>query len=473
MRRLSELSAHIVILTVGFCTLLYVDRAVSNMVAERQRRDLELAASQFVAAVHCSMDSKIATVLAVRAFYQHSEQPAVEKVNKFIHEAMANEPTFRFLLSVDSDFIVRGVYPRSWERELLRTSVRDDKYSYALAQRAIESGRVAISKPLQLPGGGMGFLLFAPIVIGGEWNGLVIGVFDREKLLGECLPEEFHGHFSLELKNDDGDVIFSKPFKRNGIVTSGTIHFPNSISCWRYVVSPNLQQTLAGALVSKLPMWSFGVLLLVVLMYFVHSIYERRRELEREVAKRTSELRKANERLRELAIKDPLTGIYNRRYFYERMQEELSRARRSRTPVSCLLIDLDNFKQINDTYGHLTGDNMLIETAKILKRNIRREDVLARYGGEEFVILLVGADGDTALSIAERIRKDIEAGLAKKLREEGKEAKITASIGVSEFYTPDEEIEWGDIINRADTALYEAKRSGKNAVARFSRLGDS
>ena len=168
-----------------------------------------------------------------------------------------------------------------------------------------------------------------------------------------------------------------------------------------------------------------------------------------------------NRRLEELAHTDPLTKTLNRRALGERLAAEMERVRRYSTTMSLLLIDLDHFKQINDTHGHLAGDDVLIEVAAVLQRVVRAVDVVARYGGEEFVVVLPETAGAGAEAFAERLRELIESQAFVASR--GRAIRLTTSIGVSSF--PDfgvESVE--DLLTKADQALYRAKSEGRNRV---------
>ncbi len=164
--------------------------------------------------------------------------------------------------------------------------------------------------------------------------------------------------------------------------------------------------------------------------------------------------------LGKLAITDFLTGLYNTRYLYHRLEEEFSRVRRYNIPLTCLMMDIDLFKRINDTYGHKTGDQVLKEFAQLLKKNIRKSDILARYGGEEFIILLPNTSKKGSLSEAERLSRSIKKHKFKALK--GKHA-ISVSIGAVTY--PHKKIKVGDdLITLADTALFKAKSKGRGSV---------
>jgi diguanylate cyclase (GGDEF)-like protein len=173
-----------------------------------------------------------------------------------------------------------------------------------------------------------------------------------------------------------------------------------------------------------------------------------------------------NVRLKHIGLTDALTGVHNRRYFEQRLREEVDRALRKGAPLSCLLVDLDHFKAVNDRHGHLIGDVVLHEVAEQVKDQLRLSDAMARYGGEEFAVLLVQTNAVTARAIAERIRERI-AGHRFKLPD-GAHLEVTISIGIAtmmeERRGADVDAAARDLVGRADSALYTAKRSGRNRV---------
>jgi len=169
----------------------------------------------------------------------------------------------------------------------------------------------------------------------------------------------------------------------------------------------------------------------------------------------------SHEKLKQDGLTDPLTGIYNRRFFERRLGEELEKLKRSRNDLACIVADIDHFKRINDMYGHLVGDHVLQRVATELGKDLRSSDVLARYGGEEFVLLLPATQVELALEIAERMRRSLEV---MSFRDLGySELRVSATLGLS--------IAKGlvgdgseDLFHRADKALYDGKQSGRNRV---------
>lgn len=173
-----------------------------------------------------------------------------------------------------------------------------------------------------------------------------------------------------------------------------------------------------------------------------------------------TEYRMMAEKLQKLAITDELTGIYNRRKFNEVALMELNRAKRNKTPLSIIIIDIDHFKIVNDTYGHATGDDVLKTIAKSIAESLRSLDIFARYGGEEFIICLPETSIIAAQNVAERIRLCINDLTFHD--KQNNQFKISLSLGVSQIKEYSQTIE--DIIRDADKALYEAKSQGRNKV---------
>ncbi|MBX3226191.1 MAG: GGDEF domain-containing protein [Labilithrix sp.] len=166
-------------------------------------------------------------------------------------------------------------------------------------------------------------------------------------------------------------------------------------------------------------------------------------------------------RVFEAAHLDGLTGVYNRKHLEERLTAELAYATRHEEPLSIIIIDVDHFKKVNDTLGHLAGDAVLKHMSALLKRLIRPEDILARYGGEEFVVIARGTDVAQAEVLAERLRAAVEA---ETIHFDGKDIKITSSGGVASLACCGESRDRATLLGTADKRLYAAKQGGRNRV---------
>jgi diguanylate cyclase (GGDEF)-like protein len=167
---------------------------------------------------------------------------------------------------------------------------------------------------------------------------------------------------------------------------------------------------------------------------------------------------------KEEAITDALTGLYNRRYFFEEAREAAHKAIKYHSPISIFIFDIDHFKKYNDMHGHPEGDYLLKELSRILKENSREGDVTARYGGEEFIVLMPDTDKDGAVLYGEKIRKIIET-YPFRHREKQPLGYISVSGGIASFPFDANSIE--SVIRCADEALYESKRSGRNMITRY------
>lgn len=216
-----------------------------------------------------------------------------------------------------------------------------------------------------------------------------------------------------------------------------------------------------------------SVFALVVLLatFVVQLLIDGRRSLDRErrLVRTAAALREATAQLEKLAATDPLTGIWNRRAFFEAFGVEFRRAHRYGRNLSVLMIDLDNFKQANDQGGHAFGDYVLSSTARLIREHLRESDMVGRYGGEEFAVVLPETDGSHAAPVAEKLRTAIEAFefQTNRFPPAGEPPRhFTVSIGVASLPLP-QESDSETFIAQADTALFEAKRSGKNRVHRF------
>jgi diguanylate cyclase (GGDEF)-like protein len=185
------------------------------------------------------------------------------------------------------------------------------------------------------------------------------------------------------------------------------------------------------------------------------TMQEQLRSRSAELERIHAELEQKNLRLVEIASRDGLTGLKNHRHFREALEKQLSMANRLAIPLSVVMIDVDQFKEFNDSYGHPAGDDVLVEVARLLRSSVRDHDVVARYGGEEFAVLLPGTDERASQSLAERLRMAIE-------RYDWPLRPITISIGASTLDRTGEKA--SDLMEMADRSLYQSKSAGRNRV---------
>lgn len=182
--------------------------------------------------------------------------------------------------------------------------------------------------------------------------------------------------------------------------------------------------------------------------------------LQEQIKQHTAALVEANQRLQQESIRDPLTGLYNRRFLEDSMEREIRRAVRAAHGLGVIMFDLDHFKKFNDTYGHEAGDEVLRATAALLVKSVRAEDIVCRYGGEEFIILLPMADFKITYARAERIRRRMHA--LEVLYAGQSLGKITVSGGVASL--PEHGTSSQELVQAADAALYRAKHQGRDCI---------
>jgi diguanylate cyclase (GGDEF)-like protein len=189
---------------------------------------------------------------------------------------------------------------------------------------------------------------------------------------------------------------------------------------------------------------------------------EELRKANEQLSRQLAEIESLHETLKEQAIRDPLTGLYNLRFLTESMKREIAQAIRANTSLSVVLIDIDHFKDFNDTYGHKAGDEVLQALGKMLRTQTRAGDIACRYGGEEFMVIMPSASPEEALKRADEWRKTFEST---QINNKGMLLSATFSAGVATFPvhgSTDDEI-W----RAADNALYSAKSAGRNRVAQY------
>jgi two-component system cell cycle response regulator len=219
----------------------------------------------------------------------------------------------------------------------------------------------------------------------------------------------------------------------------------------------------------------FTIPLVVEKNLTVAKLFKENEKLRAELERALSEVRRKNEQLEEslkmveeLAATDALTGLYNRRHFNRVLDQMFAESERMDTDLSCVMIDLDGYKQLNDTFGHAIGDKLLSVAGKVIRANMRRMDVAARYGGDEFILLLPHASAQEAANVTQRIRDEFRQGSAIVLRRnEG--VTLSAGIASRKSHSPPGS---DQLLVLADAALYQAKGGGRNKVVSYQAAAE-
>gem|GEM_PF-399579 len=323
-----------------------------------------------------------------------------------------------------------------------------DKFRGTHLYQARDSGRAAATPTMRLPIGGTGINVFRPVYRDGAPTatvaqrraalaGFAVGGFqvpDLTQAAKKALPEASEIAFV-----EGGEPVFGPDLSREESA-SAPIHIADRT--WLLVLRDPNRPGLALPLLIAI----FGISLAALLgaLVLVWSRNERMQELRRQ------------------AGQDSLTGLKNRRRFEEDLRAELARSRRYGVPGALLMLDLDNFKQVNDTLGHPVGDQLIAEIAGILRGRTRETDVLARLGGDEFAVVLPRCELGKAQSVA----AEIATAIREHEDDEREIPKITASIGITPF-GPDTPVTFDDVLAKADAAMYAAKDSGRDSVRTF------
>jgi diguanylate cyclase (GGDEF)-like protein len=309
-------------------------------------------------------------------------------------------------------------------------------------------------------------------------------VMDLEDLLARVcsvIRQAFQvSHVSLSLR-EDGDLVLRahegmltlclpsggrlsvdcEPWSK--VIASGTTYIENDLSA-----APDAFRLFSEARSRlSIPLISFGQTLGVLTLHSSRLNAFQRSELQSLEAVAdicASSIQNAHyvERIRKLSYLDGLTGIFNRRYFELRIMEEIERARRSQAGMAVVIADIDQFKRLNDEFGHLLGDEVLRQVSSLFHQHLRKIDVVCRYGGEEFALLLASTNADHAMGVAEKLRKLVEGW-----QFPGVPRMVTISAGVAAF--PDHGSARDELVHAADLGLYVAKQAGRNRVSLAKR----
>lgn len=274
--------------------------------------------------------------------------------------------------------------------------------------------------------------------------------YSAEEVIGKQTPVVFHLDSELQQRSNELSQYFQRPITHFEALVEWSKHWQLEEREWVYV-KKNGSQIIVNLIVTPMIQEEEIIGFLGIAI----DITQRKRAEEK--------LKKENKLLLDLSTKDSLTGVYNRRAFDERIRQEWNRALQTDGTLTLIILDIDRFKEYNDIYGHLCGDECLTITANLLYEAVRNEtDFVARYGGEEFVIIIPNIESKHAEIITQRIRKTIaDAKIEHMGSLEG--GYLTCSLGVATV-KPTEEMEVTELIAEADKALYQAKNQGRNQV---------
>ncbi|MBI2104852.1 MAG: GGDEF domain-containing protein [Candidatus Omnitrophica bacterium] len=296
-------------------------------------------------------------------------------------------------------------------------------------------------------------IMFEPSQAGPIRQGAVFGVFEVKPLLNDFFSSGLPQHYPVQVLDGKTLLHRSGDWQADGegaraLVVEHSLRV--DAARWTIQMQPGktgVVKTLSWLNVLLLALSAIAGLGITTVVWILAA---RTWILQRAVARRTAALRRASQRLRQMAITDELTGLYNRRFFLNRMAWECDRAKRYRRPLACLMVDVNGFKQVNDRLGHLAGDLVLQQVARELQALLRQSDILARLGGDEFVIALPETGPDQAALVAEKLRQ-----LRIRVPDMAAPA-VSLSVGMSRAQPPTDSPQ--AVLDAADRSLYAYKR---------------
>ena len=286
----------------------------------------------------------------------------------------------------------------------------------------------------------------------------IIGVFDLTPLLDDFFASTVSQRYPVQLIDRDHDLLYRSPLwsSKRGAGPPAPVEHGVSLDAAQWIIQMQpgttpVVQTLSWFTILLIGLGATAGVGIVAMVWMVTT---RTWMLQRAVARRTAALRRASARLRQLATTDELTGLYNRRFFLARWAWECERAKRYHRPLACLMVDVNNFKHVNDAFGHLVGDLVLQQVAQTLKTLLRQSDIVARFGGDEFIVALPETDPSQAERVAEKLRGvNIPVPGAPTRRVD----PVSLSVGMSRIEANDESPT--EVLEAADHSLYADKKS--------------
>lgn len=406
-----------------------------------------------------------------QALYQMASRWQMRKggtpYNEWSKDALnieADQPGFQSIEWVDPNLVVRWVVPSKGNEAAINTDLKKDINRLENLKKAITTGQITITPILTLKSGQKGFLIYAPIGKKDGLKGVIVGAINAKRFFDDVFIDTIKDYNIVIYYQNE--LIYSRHSNQaNSKLHNGiTYHIEEldwDIISWPVPMLAEKQQPWLPTIVLLIGLSM--ALMLSFITYLAQIARKNLRTANEEIKTRKhteQQLIVYSKKLKKLSFVDPLTGIDNRRSLSKLLQEELNQMKKTDMALSLILIDVDYFKQINDTYGHVTGDAVLQKIGNILRKSTRSTDTVARYGGEEFFIILRNTTDRQAYVVAEKLRVKVAEHVfycEKKIP-----FNVTCSFGVYQVSSHINKITKAfDIV---DGALYTAKNSGRNCV---------
>ncbi|PLX96417.1 MAG: sensor domain-containing diguanylate cyclase [Desulfuromonas sp.] len=411
----------------------------------QQRNEVFTRASLVRSRLEYEIHTTLNLALGLTVFVASHPELTRQEFNRVAGALRQRAPYIRNI-GLIQDFVAGFVYPLKGNESVLGLDYRNYPDQMVTIQQAINEKNTVIAGPVELVQGGQGFISRIPIYCSSDQSlwGLASVVIDATTLYehsGLTRPD-VSLLFALRGKNGQGstgDYFFGNPDLFRG-ERAILLDIPLPVGSWQLAVMPKDGWESASVAIEALRI--FGLLMASVLSLLLYALL------------------KAYQRNRTLALYDPLTQLANRRFFERYLQQSIAVARRNRRTLCLLYLDLNNFKPINDLYGHKKGDQVLVTIARRLQDTLRNSDMVSRVGGDEFVVILFAFPGDDGIvKVVDKLRSSLGAPI-----ELGKDGVVTVETSIGVSVCPDDGITAEQLLKAADKAMYEDKRRLKGAV---------
>nr|WP_320049143.1 diguanylate cyclase [uncultured Desulfuromonas sp.] len=404
----------------------------------QQRNEVMAKASMLRAQIEYEIHTTLNLTLGLVVFVSSHPDFTTEDFNKVAAVLHQKAPNVRNI-ALCKDYIIRYIYPFEGNEAALGLDYRTIPEQLDSIQRAFDSGKTVIAGPVDLVQGGRGFISRVPIYTIPDQRlwGLVSLVIDADTFYTECGLDSVDSNLLVALRGRDGSgaqgaFFYGEPslFSRDAVLQEITL----PVGSWQMAVIPAAGWGHSAGVLFAFRVCSFLLAAIVATLYFA--------------------LIKSYQRNRKLALHDPLTRLANRRFFDRYLEQSLAVARRNNQKLCLLYLDLNNFKPINDTYGHKKGDQVLVAIAQRLNSTLRHSDLISRIGGDEFVVILSNfAEANAIDTVVAKLREALSAPI-----DLGSAGSVTldTSIGISSF--PEDGLTADQLLKQADIAMYDDKQ---------------
>ncbi|AZZ89940.1 EAL domain-containing protein [Hahella sp. KA22] len=430
--------------------------------SERRQHALDYQAEFLSKRITRQFLEQVRALERLAAYWDNNDGFSKETWRKNAEALHKDFPNFKAIEWTDKNYVIQWIEPMAGNEQALGFNVAFNESRRRALEAARAQGDINATPVITLQQGGQGVVVYAPISKGEDFQGFIVGVFLVEQLLGSLISPQEEDHFHIRVYEED-KLIFSNSSADVSPDTSAAADWKPLQFSWRLSVQPksdwlhNYSSPLPAFVMSA---GTVSSALLAWVCYLAMSLGRQRRSLlsaneslQSEIANR----QEVEQTLSHVITHDALTGLPNRSFFQEDLAQAILRAQRANRYLAVMLVDLDQFKKINDTLTHSAGDQLVVALTKRFNTLLESEISIARAGGDEFMILLENPESvDEVIAIANRIMACMKQPFT--LNDE--EVFITCSIGIAVY--PEGGVSAEDLIRNADAALYRAKAAGRN-----------